>query len=203
MSMIIGKRQIILAALVVALGTAIFLNWKFTGSNGGSNVAGVFNTSSALGTSTYVSASGSTSGAGSTASGKSSAASGQNSTASASGSGLFAQERLTRTKTRAEAEQALQITLNSSTATDAQKQAAQTQISSIANNITAEGNVESLIISKGFKDCVCFINNGTVSVVVAPKSNQPLSASDSAQIADIVIQQTKVSADNIHIIQSK
>ncbi|MFT8889346.1 MAG: SpoIIIAH-like family protein [Ethanoligenens sp.] len=198
MSMIIGKRQIILAALVVALGTAIFLNWKFTGTNGGANVAGVFNASSALGTSTYVS----TSGAGSTASGAGSTASSAGSVASASGS-LFAQQRLTRTKTRAEAEQALQITLNSTTATAADKQAAQTQISGIANNITNEGYVESLIVSKGFKDCVCFINNGTVSVVVAPKGNQPLSTSDSAQIADIVMQQTKVSADNIHIIQSK
>lgn len=198
MSMIIGKRQIILAALVVALGTAIFLNWKFSGANGGTNVEGVFNNSSALGTSTYVS----TSGAGSTASTSSSTASSAGSTASASGS-LFSQQRLTRTKTRAEAEQALQITLNSTTATAAEKQSAQTQIDNIASNITNEGYVESLIVSKGFKDCVCFINNGTVSVVVAPKGNQPLSSSDSAQIADIVMQQTKVSADNIHIIQSK
>lgn len=201
MSMIIGKRQIILAALVVALGTAIFLNWKFSGANGGTDVAGVFNNSSTLGTSTYVSTS-DASGAGSAASKSGSAAASTGSTASASGS-LFSQERLTRTKTRAEAEQALQITLNSSSATAADKQAAQTQINQIANNITNEGNVESLIVSKGFKDCVCFINNGTVSVVVAPKGNQPLSASDSAQIADVVIQQAKVSADNIHIIQSK
>lgn len=200
MSMIIGKRQIILAALVVALGTAIFLNWKFSGANGGNNVEGVFNTSSALGTSTYVSTSGAASGAGSAASAKNSTAS---SAGSASSGSLFSQQRLTRTKTRAEAEQALQITLNSTTATAAEKQAAQTQINNIASNITNEGYVESLIVSKGFKDCVCFINNGTVSVVVAPKGNQPLSSSDSAQIADIVMQQTKVSADNIHIIQSK
>lgn len=202
MSMIIGKRQIILAALVVALGTAIFLNWKFTDTNGGTNVASVFNASSALGTSAYVST------PGSTASGKSSAASGKSSTASsastASATGnLFAQERLKRTTTRAQAEQALQVTLNSTTATTADKQAAQAQITSIANNITTEGYVESLIVAKGFKDCVCMINNGTVNVVVQPKSNQPLSASDSAQIADIVTQQTKVSADNLHIIQAK
>ncbi|MFR1479586.1 MAG: hypothetical protein ACLSB9_29800 [Hydrogeniiclostridium mannosilyticum] len=28
-----GKRQLILAALVVALGTAVYLNWQFTGND--------------------------------------------------------------------------------------------------------------------------------------------------------------------------
>lgn len=214
MNMIIGKKQIVLAALVVALGTAIFLNWKFTDANGGTNVAGVFNASSTLGASTYVSASGSSnassasSAAASTSSGKASSSSKATSSASGSSSSaasgsLFAQERLTRTTARAQAEQALQITLNSATATAEEKQTAQTQIDGIANNITSEGNIEGLVVSKGFKDCVCFINNGAVSIVVAPKGNQTLSTSDSAQVADIVMQQAKVSADNIKIIQSK
>lgn len=28
-----GKRQVILAALVVALGAAVYLNWQFAGGN--------------------------------------------------------------------------------------------------------------------------------------------------------------------------
>ena len=29
----IGKRQLVLAALVVALGAAVYLNWQFSGDN--------------------------------------------------------------------------------------------------------------------------------------------------------------------------
>lgn len=204
MSMIIGKRQIVLAALVVALGTAIFLNAKFSGAN--SNVADVFNASSALGDSAYVSASGSTSGA---ASGKSSAASSKAAASSKSGStasasdNVIAQERLKRTQARADAEDTLKVVLNSTGASTQDKAAAQAQITSIANTINTESVVESLIIAKGFQDSVCFINNGNVTVVVKPKNNAQLSASDSAQITDIVIKQTKVTAGNITIIQSK
>lgn len=208
MSMIIGKRQIVLAALVVALGTAIFLNAKFSGAN--NNVADVFNASSALGDSAYVSASGSTSGAASgAASGKSSAASSKAAASSKSGStasasdNVIAQERLKRTQARADAEDTLKVVLNSTGASTQDKAAAQAQITSIANTINTESVVESLIIAKGFQDSVCFINNGNVTVVVKPKNNAQLSASDSAQITDIVIKQTKVTAGNITIIQSK
>ena len=31
--MSIGKRQLVLAALVVALGAAVYLNWQFSGDN--------------------------------------------------------------------------------------------------------------------------------------------------------------------------
>lgn len=203
MSMIIGKRQIILAALVVALGTAIFLNAKFSGL-GSTDATAVFNTSSALGDSAYVSASGAASG---TASTKSAASSGKSTassktTASASSS-LFAQERLKRTQTRADAEDKLKIVLNSTSATDADKQAAQTQLSTMAANINTENVIESLVIAKGFPDCVCFLNNGAATVVVSPKSGQQLSASDSAQIADIVIKQAKIDTSALSIIQSK
>ena len=38
--MAFGKRQLVLAALVVALGAAVYLNWQFTGDTGGLVEAG-------------------------------------------------------------------------------------------------------------------------------------------------------------------
>ena len=35
MNMILGKRHIILAALVLVLGIAVYLNWTFGGKDGG------------------------------------------------------------------------------------------------------------------------------------------------------------------------
>lgn len=175
MSMIIGRKQIILAALVLALGTAIFLNWRFSGD--GINFANVFNNSSALGDASYV--------------------------ANTNGNSVFATARLTRQQSRDEAENTIKTLMENSAATAADKQAAQTQISAIAQNITTEGTIESLIKAKGFSDCVAFINNGTVNVVVKPKSGSALSDSEVAQVQDIVIQQTKIPSNNIQIIPAK
>jgi stage III sporulation protein AH len=180
--MIIGRKQVILAALVLALGAAIFLNWKFSGANG-VNLAGVVKTSSTLGATSYVD--------------------NQKVATASSTSNYFAEARLTREQTRDSAEDALKAVTTSVSATAAQKQAATTEIEAIANNITNEGNIESLIKAKGFSDCVAFINNGKVSVVVMPKTGNTLTASDVAQIDGIVIEQTKVSVDNINIIQAK
>lgn len=175
MSAIIGRKQIILAALVLALGVAIVLNWKFTGSD---TVTG---TTSTLGAASYVSST---------------------STASSTDA-YFSSARLTREQTRAKAEETLQTTINSVSASNADKQSAEAAIEALASNITKEGTVESLIKAKGFSDCVCFINDDSITVVVAPKSGDSLSGSEIAQVKDIVLEQTNISSDNIKIIQAK
>lgn len=52
MSMIIGRKQIILAALVVALGAAIFLNWFYSNPSVATNARAV--SSNSLGDANYV-----------------------------------------------------------------------------------------------------------------------------------------------------
>ena len=178
MSMIIGRKQIILAALVLALGTAIFLNWKFSGTNA---LSGVFNASSTLGETSYVG----------------------NTNVTASGDSYFATARLTRQQDRDEAVNLLKAQTTNASATAADKKSAETAIEAIASNINTEGQIESLIRAKGFGDCVAYISNGGISVVVMPKTGKTLTDSDVAQIDDIVIQQTKLSLNNIKIIPSK
>ena len=182
MSMIIGRKQVILAALVLALGTAIFLNWRFSG-NEGINFANVFNASSSLGDASLVD--------------------NQKVGASSSTDSYFASARLNRQQTRAQAAEVLKTLTTNTTATTADKQSAQTAIEALAKNITNETTMESLVKAKGFGDCVAFINEGTVNVVVKPKTGNTLTPTDIAQIQDIVIQQTKIATANIHIIQSK
>ena len=54
-SVIIGKRQIVLAVLVVALGAAVYLNWRFAGADGGLDITAAVSSSQAnLGDATYV-----------------------------------------------------------------------------------------------------------------------------------------------------
>jgi len=182
MSGIIGRRQILLVALVLALAAAIFLNWKYSDTSGGFDLAGLLGTSSSLGDATYVD---------------------NQKTSGVDNTDYFAQAEVTRSKTRAQAQDVLQDILSNSSATEKQKQDATDQLTEIAKNITQEGNIENLVVAKGFSDCVAFVNDGTVSIVVKPKSGTELSKTDVAQITDIVISQTKVSAGNIKISEVK
>lgn len=185
MNMIIGRRQIVLAALVLALGTAIFLNYKFSGGAG--SIAGVFHGTSALGDTSYVA--------------------NQKVSATASGTDVFAQTRLSRQQARDAAEQALKtlVTASGTTVTSQTQQQITTAIQAIENNYNAEQAIENLVIAKGFTQCVAMINTqtGEVNVVVKPKSGDSLSSSEAAQIMDIAKSQTKAASTNIHIIPAK
>lgn len=189
MNMIIGRRQIVLAALVLALGTAIFLNYKFSGGAG--SIAGVFHGTSALGDASYV---------------DNQKVSGASSSTSSSND-VFAQTRLSRQQARETAEQALKtlVTASGTTVTSQTQQQINTAIQSIENNYNAEQSIENLVMAKGFTQCVAMINTktGEVNVVVKPKSGDSLSSSEAAQIMDIAKSQTKFASTNIHIIPAK
>lgn len=191
MSMIIGRKQIILAALVVALAAAIFLNWRFSQPGNGINLAAVMNTSSTLGQAAYVDNQ------------KVASASGSGSAASATND-YFAQARLTREQNLDKAKDLLNSIATASNTTAAERSMAVSSIQAMAGVVTTEGNMESLILAKGFKACVAVVgDDGIITIVVKPKGTTDLSQSDIAQITDIVTSQTKVSADKIRISQQK
>lgn len=175
MSMVINRRHIILAALVVALGLAIFLNYRFSQPNAVST--GTSASKGNLGDAAYVA----------------------NQKVSNS-SDFFASARLTRSQNRDQAEQVLKNVTGSSSATSDERKKANDTINQIAKDINTEGQIETLLKAKGFSECVCLINDGTASIVVKPKTSTSLSANDTAQILDIVISQTKFSKNSIKII---
>ena len=70
----------------------------------------------------------------------------------------------------------------------------------ITSNTTAENKMETLIKAKGFEDCVVYIEDQTVSVMV---KTPDLVASEAAQIKDIVLGNTEVDNENIRIVEVK
>ena len=188
-----GKRQVILAALVVALGAAVYLNWQFAGGNT-VQMAGTTASEKELGQAQLVNADPSTS---------SVADSSEEITTSsaASSSDSFTQARLTRQKARDQAVELLEkVTSDVSSSDDAKKEAV-TQAAQIAQNIQQENNAENLIKAKGFSDCVVYLQNGTCNVVVS-KGDKEMSEAVML-IKDIVVGQTGVTYDKIKIIESK
>lgn len=65
-----------------------------------------------------------------------------------------------------------------------------------AKNMEAETAIENMVIAKGYSDCVAFVDDSGVRVVVKSDS---LEAEGVAKIKDIVVQQTGVKATEIKI----
>lgn len=191
--MTMGKRQLVLAALVVALGAAVYLNWALSG-NTQLPAADAVASGRELGETLLVNASGSESAA---SDGDSSAV---DTSASVAENDQFAAARLSRQKARDEAVEMLQKVLSGATVTDAEKTTALTQANAIAQNIVKETDIESLIKAKGFEDCVVFLQDGECSVVAKTKAS---SQDDAIVIRDIIAGQTGLSYDNIKIVESE
>jgi len=177
MSLVINRRHIILASLVVALGLAIFLNYRFSD---GAVTTSAKSSKTNLGDAAYVT----------------------NQNVSSAKSDIYATWRLTRAQNRDETEQTMERVTSNKAATLSQKHEAVNTVLQMGKNISTESQIETEVKAKGFAECVCLIDsNGKVSVVVKPKSTSGLNASDSAQIFDIVESKTKTAKDAITIIQ--
>lgn len=116
-----------------------------------------------------------------------------------SSTGYFSTARLNRQQARDSALGILQETLNSDAAEEAAKADAGAAIEILAASTVSEAQIENLVVAKGYADCVAFISEGGVSVVVsAPDST--LQEADVARIAEIVMDETGVPASQIKII---
>ena len=112
---------------------------------------------------------------------------------------VFAEMSLSRQQARDEAIEVLRTVTDSSTATDQVKAEALAQIETIATTIESEANIESLIMSKGFENCVAVINEDSASLIV---KTDGLMQNEVAQISEIVYEQTGILPTSLNIIES-
>ncbi len=120
----------------------------------------------------------------------------------AASTGYFAAARLNRQQARDSALGILQDTLASDGAEEAAKADAGAAIETLASVTVSEAQIENLVIAKGYADCVAFISDGGVSVVVSATENG-LQDADVAKITEIVTGETGVPAGQIKIIEAQ
>ena len=114
----------------------------------------------------------------------------------------FSQARLSRQQARDEAVTILTRTAESAASTEEARTAASTGIQVMADNAVVESRIENLVIAKGYEDCVTFVNDNGVNVIVA-KTENGLTDTDVAKIRDIVISEGSVTADAIKIMENE
>lgn len=184
MNMILGKRHIILAALVLSLGIAVYLNWVYSAEGGDFVATDAAATSEAgknYGDSKYVSLDG-------------------EEIQVVADTKFFNEARVNRTKTRDEAVDSIKKMFKDASLNDTEKSALAVQAASLAEAIETEGTVEGLIKAKGFEDCMVYLSGDKADIVVKASG---LQKEDVAKIKDIVLAQTSVAVENISITETK
>lgn len=147
----IQKRHVVLAALVLALGSAVMINWFF--SDGTTPISEV---SKELGAATYVNADASSTADEVSEVAKQTSASDE----------YFAKATMQRDQSRAEAVEIAQQTVKAADSSEEARTLAVEQLNKLEDNIITETNIESILKGKGFSQCLCMISDDSCSVAV-------------------------------------
>lgn len=191
----VWKRNAVVAAVVLFVCGAVYLNWSY--QKGQSEEAG-----KTLGEAELVSMQSAdpllkTSPAPSAAPSASPAPA-----ATDKKSGYFDAARLNRQQARDSALAILQEAAADTNATETMKAETGEAIQTLADYTVSEAQIENLVTAKGYADCVAFISDGSVSVVVSA-TEEGLTDADVARITEIVTDETGLEASAITIIQAQ
>lgn len=110
----------------------------------------------------------------------------------------FAAVRLSRQQARDSAVTLLQETMAYGTEDEATTSS--NQLEQIVQTALCEAQIESLIIAKGYADCVAYMGEDGISVAVASPEGG-LQETDVALIADVVISQSDYTMADIHVVE--
>ena len=124
------------------------------------------------------------------------------SVANDSGSKFFEEARLKREKAHDAALDTIQKTLKSSNLSAEEKKSYARQLTGNLEDLNAENEIETLVKAKGFADCLCFLQSGRADLTVMT-SGDALTAAQVAQIRDIVLSKSSVTAQNITVVEVK
>lgn len=179
------KKNMIAAAVLVTVCAGIYLNWLYTEDAATSDLTDTLNAEKVMSDEALVLS--------------------DDMEALAAGEGLettakdyFAAVRLSRQQARDNALNLLQEAMSYADDTKASESSA--QLEDIIQTALTEAQIESLIIAKGYADCVAYMTNEGISVAVsAPEGG--LDEADVAVIADIVMSQSDYQLTDIRIVE--
>lgn len=178
----VWKKNLIAVAMLVMVCAGIYLNWLYSEDQAAANLVDTLDADKLLSSDTLVM---------SDMDGDSVNLSDNTMT------DYFAAVRLSRQQARDSAVSLLQEAMAYS---DEQAVESNTQLEEIVQTALCEAQIESLVVAKGYADCVAYISDEGISVAVASPEGG-LQEDDVAVIADIVISQSTYSMADIHVIE--
>ena len=179
------KKNMVAAAILVTVCAGIYVNWLYTEDAATSDLTDTLDTQKVMSDETLV-----------LSDDMAALAAGESLETTASD--YFAAVRLSRQQARDNALNMLEEAMAYADGTKASESTA--QLEDIVQTALSEAQIESLVIAKGYTDCVAYMTNEGISVAVsAPEGG--LQAADVAVIADIVMSQSDYLLTDIRIVE--
>lgn len=170
-----AKRNIIIAAVLVLVCAAVYLNWSYNRADTDADPTSLTDKDDTLGTDVQD---------------------------VDNTDDYFAQARLTRQTSRDEALNLLETAAAGDGASQETIDGAMDAIAAMATWSMQETQIENLLLAKNFDDCVVYISSDGVTAAV-PAPVEGLSAASVAQITETIIAETGCTAEDIHVIEVK
>lgn len=174
----IWKKNLIAAAVLVTVCAGIYLNWLYSEEQSVADLTDTLDESKVLSSDMLVMGD-------------------ELQTNASTQSDYFAAVRLSRQEARDSAVGLLQEAMAYEDKESAQSSA---QLDEIVEDALCEAQIESLVIAKGYADCVAYISDNSISVAVATPEGG-LQKEDVAVIADVVMSQSEFKMDQIHVVE--
>ena len=210
------KRNAVVATVLLFVCAAVYLNWRYAGNvadgaapagsqtPSASQQSGESNTGAETGngTTTKVLGDAALVGGVPTTLVDEPAVADAGTAASVNAGSYFDTARLSRQQSR---DNALSLLREASAQDNVEQSAlddANRAIQTLAGYTMLEGQVENLIIAKGYADCVAFMGENSISVVVSA-AEDGLQMEDVAKITDIVLRETDYTADQITSMEAE
>ena len=181
----IWKKNMVAAGVLVTVCAGIYLNWLYTEDKAASNLTDTLDAEKVMSDELLV-----------LSEDTSALAAGENIETTASD--YFAAVRLSRQQAR---DNALNLLQEAMAYSDSAKEAeTNASLEEIVQTALSEAQIESLVIAKGYADCVAYMTNEGISVAVAAPEGG-LQQTDVALIADIVMSQSNYTLDEIRVVE--
>lgn len=179
------KKNVVAAAVLVTVCAGIYLNWMYTEDYTDVSLTDTLDSEKILDDSMLVMST------------DESQQAAQELSEADTASDYFAAVRLSRQEARDSAIALLQEAMSYDT-TDQETSA--DQLEDIVQVALSEAQIESLVIAKGYTDCVAYMSEEGISVAVAAPENG-LMEEDVALITDIIMSQSAYELDEIRIVE--
>ena len=183
----VWKKNLVAAAVLVTVCAGIYVNWLYTEDKTAASLEDSLDTQKVMNEDTLV------------LSGDMEAiAAGEDVTSTATD--YFAAVRLSRQQARDNAVNLLQEAMAYSGSESSKDVESAMELEDIVQTALSEAQIESLIIAKGYADCVAYMSGEGISVAVSSPEGG-LQQADVAVIADIVMTQSDYSLDDIRVVE--
>ena len=179
----VWKRNLRAAAVLFTVCGGIYLNWRYSNGTGNQDLLDTLDAQKVMSEDLLV---------------MSQTPDGMGTDSAETMTDYFAAVRLSRQQARDSAVSLLQEAM--AYGEDTKTQSGANQLDEIVQTALSEAQIESLVIAKGYTDCVAYMSDGGISVAVASPEGG-LKESDVALIADIVMSQSNMAMEKIRVVE--